>query len=117
MVTSASCSDGGPKQRSKASQQQQAQANQQNANQQPNPGSQQQQAKAPATSDPRSLEGAPPAEDLSKEIREKSEEWGKLFDRRRDAVLEGGTQQEIRKYRQFVRDYYRSLSEKASNER
>jgi hypothetical protein len=107
------------KQRSKAGQQQQqAQANQENAQQKPKPGNpQQQQAKAPAQSDPKSLEGAPPDLDVSKEIREKSEEWGKLFDRRREAVLEGGGQQEIRKYRQFVRDYYRSLSEKASNQR
>lgn len=106
------------RQKSKSGQQQQAQQNQQNQQQQPKPGDpQQQQAKAPAQSDPKSLEGAPPAEDLSKEIREKSEEWGKLFDRRREAVLEGGGQQEIRKYREFVRDYYRSLSEKGSDKR
>jgi hypothetical protein len=70
-------------------------------------------SKTPANSDPNSREGAPSAEDLAKEIRESQEEWGKLFDRRREAVLEGGGQNVIRKYRQYVNDYYRSLSEKA----
>jgi hypothetical protein len=52
--------------------------------------------------------------ELSKNYEERAEEWGKLFDRRREAVMEGGGQNVIRKYRQFVDDYYRSLSEKAS---
>ena len=52
--------------------------------------------------------------DLSKNYEERAAEWGKLFDRRREAVMEGGGQNVIRKYRQFVDDYYRSLSEKAS---
>jgi hypothetical protein len=78
-----------------------------------NPGQpQMNQSKSPAQSDPKSLEGAPPAEDLAKEIRESKEEWGKLFDRKREAVLEGGGQKVIGKYRQYVEDYYRSLSEK-----
>ncbi len=107
------------KQKSKPGEQQQPKPGekqgQQNANnQQRQPGDKQELSKNPATSDPKNLDGGPKNEDLSKTIEERAEEWGKLFERRRDAVLEGGGQNVIRKYRQYVDDYYRSLSEKAS---
>jgi hypothetical protein len=93
----------------------QAQGQQQaNAGQRPRQGDPKEQGQAGAQSDPNNLEGGKPDEDLGKEIRETSEEWGKLFGRRREAVMEGGQQKAIRKYEQFVKDYYRSLSEKAS---
>ncbi len=110
------CKGGGPGKGGKPGQAQAAKPGEDNGQQKGKPPGKpaESQAKSPAQSDPKSLEGAPPDEDLSKEIAESAEEWGKLFDRRREAVMEGGGQQVIRKYRQFVDDYYRSLSEKAS---
>jgi hypothetical protein len=84
-----------------------------NANGQRKPGDPKEGGQAGAQSDPKNLEGAPPAEDTSKDIRETDGEWGKLFGRRREAVLEGGGQKAPGKYKQYVDDYYRSLSEKA----
>jgi hypothetical protein len=99
--------------------------------QQPNPGEQkgQQTARQPGQtpgqpqgernpnameSDPDNLDGGPKEEDLSKDIRETAENWGKLFQRDRGAQMEGGDQQPVRKYKEFIDDYYRSLSEKGS---
>lgn len=78
------------------------------------PGQPQEQSRNANESDPDNLDGGPREEDLSKDIRETAENWGKLFNRKREAIMEGGDEQPIRKYRQFIDDYKRSLSEKAS---
>lgn len=78
------------------------------------PGQPQGQNRNPNESDPDNLDGGPRDEDLSQDIRETAENWGKLFSRRREAIMEGGDVEPIRKYSQFIDDYKRSLSEKAS---
>jgi hypothetical protein len=58
--------------------------------------------------------GDDPNLDLSKEIQESAKEWGGLTARERQAVQEGASEKVIEKYKQFVDDYYRSLSEEAT---
>lgn len=58
--------------------------------------------------------GDAPNQDLSRDIQESAKEWGGLTARQRQAVQEGASEKVIEKYKQFVDDYYRSLSEEAS---
>jgi hypothetical protein len=58
--------------------------------------------------------GDDPNLDLSKDIQESAKEWGGLTARERQAVQEGASEKVIEKYKQFVDDYYRSLSEEAT---
>ncbi len=58
--------------------------------------------------------GDAPNQDLSRDIQESAKEWGGLTARERQAVQEGASEKVIEKYKQFVDDYYRSLSEEAS---
>ncbi len=52
--------------------------------------------------------------DLSKDIQESMKEWGGITARQRQAVQEGAGEKVIEKYKRFVEDYYRSLSEEAT---
>jgi hypothetical protein len=58
--------------------------------------------------------GDAPDLDLSKQIQESAKEWGGLTAREREAVQEGAGEKVIEKYKKFVDDYYRSLSEEAT---
>lgn len=58
--------------------------------------------------------GDAPDENLSKEIQESAKEWGGITAREREAVQEGASEKVIEKYKNFVDDYYRSLSEEAT---
>jgi hypothetical protein len=55
--------------------------------------------------------------DLSQKIAETSSEWGKISPRLRDAVIEGSTEQIIEKYRRYVDDYYRGISQQGTEQR
>ncbi len=55
--------------------------------------------------------------DLSQQIKETSAEWGKISPRLRDAVIEGSSEQIIEKYRKFVEDYYKGLSQQGTEQR
>ncbi len=58
--------------------------------------------------------GGDPTTDLSRDIKETREEWGKNAGRDRQAVMEGAGEKSISKYDQYIRDYYRELAKKAS---
>jgi hypothetical protein len=55
--------------------------------------------------------------DLSQQIKETQAEWGKISPRLRDAVIEGSSEQIIEKYRKFVEDYYKGLSQQGTEQR
>ena len=59
-------------------------------------------------------EGGDPQVDLSRTIKEHSEEWGSLSPRERQAVMEGAGEKSFSKYDKFIKDYYRELAKKAS---
>jgi hypothetical protein len=59
-------------------------------------------------------QGGEPQVDISQDIKEKMQEWGKLHPRDRDAVLEGASEKVNPKYQKLVEDYFKSLSEKAT---
>jgi hypothetical protein len=61
-------------------------------------------------------QGGPPQVDISQDIKEKMQEWGKLHPRDRDAVLEGASEKVNPKYQKMVEDYFKSLSEKAAQQ-
>jgi len=61
-------------------------------------------------------QGGPPQVDISQDIKEKMQEWGKLHPRDRDAVLEGASEKVNPKYQKLVEDYFKSLSEKAAQQ-
>jgi hypothetical protein len=55
--------------------------------------------------------------DLSKELREKASEWGKLTDRERQAIIEGAGDRPLDKYNELTRRYYESIGKKATEQR
>jgi hypothetical protein len=59
-------------------------------------------------------QGGEPQVDLSQDIKEKMQEWGRLHPRDRDAVLEGSSEKVNAKYQKLVEDYFKSLSDKAA---
>jgi hypothetical protein len=59
-------------------------------------------------------QGNTPQVDLSQEIKEAAREWGQLHPRLREAILEGSSEKMNPKYQKLVEDYYKTLSEKAS---
>jgi hypothetical protein len=61
-------------------------------------------------------QGGAPQVDLSQDIKEKMQEWGRLHPRDRDAVLEGATEKVNPKYQKLVEDYFKSLSEKGAQQ-
>ena len=61
-------------------------------------------------------QGSAPDSDLSKQIAESAKEWGGITARDRQAVQESATEKVIEKYKSFVDDYYRSLSEEANKQ-
>jgi hypothetical protein len=90
----------------------------------PNPGQQQgkqQQAARKAGVNPAAASKAPgqadPQTDLSQEIKETGAEWGKISPRLRDAVIEGSSEQIIEKYRRYVEDYYKGVSQQGTEQR
>ncbi len=58
----------------------------------------------------------PTQTDLSQEIRQTSTEWGQISPRLRDAVIEGSSEQIIEKYRKYVEDYYKGLSQQETQQ-
>lgn len=87
---------------------------QQQANGQQKPGQHQEGGSTPA-GDSSLSPGSDPQADLSKELREKGDQWGTITPRGRDAVLEGRNENLAdKKYDQFVKDYYREVAKKAS---
>ncbi|HEX8522029.1 MAG TPA: DUF4175 family protein, partial [Tepidisphaeraceae bacterium] len=54
---------------------------------------------------------------LSQEIKESGAEWGRISPRLRDAVIEGSSEQIIEKYRKFVEDYYKGVSQQGTEQR
>ncbi|HZK82581.1 MAG TPA: hypothetical protein VFC46_15970, partial [Humisphaera sp.] len=90
---------------------------------QPQPGQGPQQAKGnkpgqkqgkEAATESQLAQGEKPNADLSGNVKEAMEEWGRITQRDRQAVQEGAGEQVIGKYKKFVEDYYRSLAEQAS---
>ncbi|HWE04552.1 MAG TPA: DUF4175 family protein [Tepidisphaeraceae bacterium] len=67
-----------------------------------------------AATDSQLSQGEKPNADLSGNVKEAMEEWGRITQRDRQAVQEGAGEQVIGKYKKFVEDYYRSLAEQAS---
>ena len=61
-------------------------------------------------------QGGPPQVDISQDIKEKIEQWGKMHPRDRDAVLEGASEKINPKYQKLVEDYFKSLSEKGAQQ-
>jgi hypothetical protein len=61
-------------------------------------------------------EGAAPIVDISKEIIENRQEWAKLHPRLREAVVEGENEKVNPKYLKLVEDYFKSLSQKATEQ-
>ena len=55
--------------------------------------------------------------DISQQIAETSAEWGKISPRLRDAVIEGSSEQIIEKYRRYVEDYYKGVSQQGTEQR
>lgn len=112
-------------QRQQQQQQQPGQMARQQRPGQPNAGQQQananqrQQSQTPANSTTPAARDVPKnvadkAADLSGQFKETGESWGGITARDRQAVLEGATDVPIEKYRALVKDYYRSISEKAT---
>jgi hypothetical protein len=54
--------------------------------------------------------------DLSADIKQNMQEWGKVTPRVREAVIEGAGEQVIDKYKSLVDDYYRTLATKANSQ-
>ena len=61
-------------------------------------------------------EGAAPTVDISKEIVENRKEWARLHPRERESVVEGENEKVNPKYLKLVEDYFKSLSEKATEQ-
>jgi hypothetical protein len=59
-------------------------------------------------------QGNTPQVDLSQEMKEIAKEWGGLHPRLRDAIMEGASEKMSPKYQKLVEDYYKTLSEKAT---
>ena len=55
--------------------------------------------------------------DISQDIRQSREEWGKLHPRDRAALVEGENEKVNPKYQKLVEDYFKSLSQKATEQR
>jgi hypothetical protein len=55
-----------------------------------------------------------PSVELSQEMEQTAAEWGRIAPRLRDAILQGHDEDLIDDYRVLIEDYYRSLSQKAS---
>jgi hypothetical protein len=67
---------------------------------------------------PASVSRAPGASqtqtDISQQIKETAEEWGKISPRARNAVTEGASEEIIEKYRKYVEDYYKGVAVKGT---
>ncbi len=100
-------------QRRRQQQQEQQQARNQGENQQ---GEQQQQQ--PGQDAAQASRDASPggAADLSAELLESMAEWGGLTPRQRAAILESKDEQTIDRYRQLIEEYWKSMSQKRSQE-
>ena len=59
-------------------------------------------------------QGSTPQADLSQEIKESRAEWGRLHPRDRAAMVEGQNEQPNPKYQKQIDDYFKTLSEKAT---
>jgi hypothetical protein len=55
--------------------------------------------------------------DLSQTIKETQAEWGNISPRLRNAVIEGSSEQIIEKYRRYVEDYYKGVSQQGTEQR
>jgi len=61
--------------------------------------------------------GGSPQVDINQDIKEGLQEWGKLHPRDRQAVTEQSTEKVNPKYQKLVEDYFKTLSEKAAEQR
>jgi hypothetical protein len=60
-------------------------------------------------------QGSEPNADLSKEIKEARENWGKLSPRERQAMTDAAGEKSFPKYEKYLKDYYRELAKKSSS--
>lgn len=59
-------------------------------------------------------EGGDPRLDISRELKEKLEEWGAITPRARQAVLEGRSEKPVEKYRKLIEDYNKGIAKQQS---
>jgi hypothetical protein len=55
-------------------------------------------------------------EQLSEQIKQTAEEWGRISPRTRNAVTEGASEEIIEKYRKYVEDYYKGVAVKGTEQ-
>ena len=61
-------------------------------------------------------EGGKPQVDISQDIKDQIREWGRLHGRDREAIVEIENEKVNPKYQKLVDDYYKSLSEKGTEQ-
>ena len=95
---------------------QQPRPGQQGGQQQVAQGQQQQQGGKNAAQQSTLTQGDARIVDTHQNLKEEMQEWGKLHPRDRDAIVEAGNEKVNPKYQKLVDDYYKTLSDKSTEQ-